>query len=508
MGASVTTTATFECTRGYRQELLERLRAGFAQVPDFSERSSPSSRNTPLPIQEAALLKRSVDGAANRIELAQKSGFISSLHFDRGPKIDLAAVRSSVFVLQGQDHGALGEECQDAAIIDRNEDRILAACADGVGSVPFSDIGSSMMARAFVRHADLFLRAHHGSILDPYLLGRIHAALYLEQHAWTLAAGLSPIEAYNLFLATTLQFAIITPGETLIAGLGDGSVTLQGKTFPVLERSLRQESLRGSRVPPLLAAAYCHETAIPELWKYLSTCVATRTTGDIGPSSEELEAEHIIAQFMEAGAFYVYGYGSTPELLSGGIELTTDGVAYADWNDTLAGSRFPLRALLSVTESEVATELAHLHNLATLDHSYSMDRLNQLLSRFMDALLFPSKNLLQARFYETCREFLKTDPEVVQSLRSLNIRNLSEVFNEARVIRPEFEYAAAAIPTFLLAFAKRLLSKELEARGLSVNQAPPLRDDISVVRCGLEPNGPHSKSKCVGSRGIGPLHPS
>ena len=64
-------------------------------------------------------------------------------------------------------------------------------------------------------------------------------------------------------------------------------------------------------------------------------------------------------------------------------------------------------------------------------------------------------------------------------------QHIADVFNEAREIKPEFEHAAAAIQTLLPGLAKRLLSKELETRGLSVNQAPPLRDDISVVGCRL-----------------------
>ncbi len=473
---------------GYHQEMLDRLRARLAQVPEYDKLRSSIHQNAPLPIQEAELLSRSVMGARRRIELAQESGFISSPRFDRGPRIELAAVRSSVFVLQGQDHAALGEPCQDAAIIDQNEDRILAVCADGVGSVPFSDIGSAWMARAFVHHADSLLGKHNGSILDPHFLGRLHAVLYLEQHAWSSAAGLSPTDAYHLFLATTLQFAIITPSETLMAGLGDGSITLQGQTFPVLERSVRHESLRQSRVPPLLAAAYCHEKAIPELLKGLDPLVAMRSPVEPGPSRDQLEAEHTFGQFKEAEAFYVYGYGSTPQLLSDGIELTTDGVAFADWNSTSPGARFPLRALLSMNEPEEVKALAQLHNLVTLPDHYSIDRLKDSLARWLDAVLHRPKNLLPARFYETCRESLAMDREMEDTLKHYNLLKLAEVFDDGQVIKPGFEHAAAAIQMALLSFAKRFLAGQLGIRGLTVNHAPPLRDDIAVLRCRLHSN--------------------
>jgi hypothetical protein len=470
---------------GYHEELLGNLRVRMAQVSGHGEWRFSGNGYTPLPIGEAELLTRSVDGAAKRIELAQKSGFLSNPCSERGPEIDLSTVHSSVFVLKGQDHHALREDCQDAVIIDQNENRILAVCADGVGSVPFSDIGSTAMVRAFVHHAGSILRTHSGSILDSTFLGRLHAALYLEQHAWTMAAGLSPKDAFNLFLATTLQFAIITPSETLLAGLGDGSVTLHGHTFPALERSFRQEILHTSRVPPLLAAAYCHERAIPELLKDLDTFGARRTTGEPGPTREELEAGHIVAQFTEAGAFYIYGHGSTQQLLSDGIELTTDGVAFTDWNNVSTEARFPLRALLSMTEPEAVTALAQLHNLVTLPDHYSIDRLDDSLARWLKAVLHRSKSLPPTRFYEICRESLTRDREIAQTLKDFGLLNLSELFDEGQVINPGFEHAAPAIRMALLSFAKRFFATQLESRGLTVHHAPPLRDDISVVRCRL-----------------------
>jgi hypothetical protein len=61
----------------------------------------------------------------------------------------------------------------------------------------------------------------------------------------------------------------------------------------------------------------------------------------------------------------------------------------------------PLRALLSMTEPQEVMALARMHNLVTLPDHYTIDRLNDSLPQWLDAVLHHPNSLPPARFYQT-----------------------------------------------------------------------------------------------------------
>ncbi len=465
------------------ERLVELLHSRLQSVPEYVELIGRRTNSAALPIDGTALRDRSIVCASERIQQAQRLGYLRTTKTADPVEADLSSVAASCLVAKGQDHYLLGQPCQDAAGLHQSPGLIIAAVSDGVSSVPFSEIGSEYGTAALVFEASQLLATHVGTILNAQLLGDLHARMYERFHLFAQRAGLSAIAAYNLCLGCTLDFAIITPRETLLAGLGEGRLRVGAQGFSALDRSPRPNALRTSRVPPLLAAAYSNEKTHAREIQTLNEIRSAREQGQFGPSRSELLLEHRIAQCEEAWGFYVYAYEMTSSVLREGIELCSDGIDFA--TSTRADqNQFPIRELIDELGADLTRRVLRLHSLAQAPDCYAINRSDPVRIPIIAEILNDVPSLESTMLREAIQKELANIGSLATAcppeLRNLDCDELTEALADKAREFVKFaevfeEIASRAAHEIIVALTSRT------GGSYSWRSMPAHRDDVSVV---------------------------
>jgi hypothetical protein len=130
--------------------------------------------------------------------------------------------------VQGRDHRARGRNNQDAYTWGEAGGALVAVVADGCGSSPRSETGAQVGARLLrescLRHAASLRKGEAGAWLE----GRRRDVLVRLARAMGGAGGYeAAVQAHFLF---TVQAAVLTPACSLVAGIGDGYLRIDGET--------------------------------------------------------------------------------------------------------------------------------------------------------------------------------------------------------------------------------------------------------------------------------------
>jgi hypothetical protein len=132
----------------------------------------------------------------------------------------------------GREHVRCHRNNQDAVAVGQGDSLLVAAVADGCSSGISSEVGARLAVQWIVRHAPRLLQ-DLGEVEPAALVEAVMDGLlaYLEQ----VGRGICPDpEAWPAtvrdFLLFSLLGAIVGPEWTLVFGLGDGVVSINGQT--------------------------------------------------------------------------------------------------------------------------------------------------------------------------------------------------------------------------------------------------------------------------------------
>ncbi len=297
-------------TTGLRSTIIEKLRGDstFREALEFCEPIAKKSFS-----QEKVYLD-SVKNANDSIIHARALGIIPNGNAAISDSVDLNRIEFQTLKLKGLDHYEHGQPCQDVVVCKRSPQSIIAVVSDGAGAVPLSHLGANLLAQESIKVLSglldgMDLRSKK-SILDPYMLGALHARLLNFIHEINQELEINDFDAYRLFWAATLQLLIITPRETVVLALGDGFIKWQGQYKSIEERMDRSAELRGLNYPPLLAS----QLALRDLLQKQESTPQLRLQKEL---------------FKESKAFSIIAYGPTMQALNTEIILASDGIRFA-----------------------------------------------------------------------------------------------------------------------------------------------------------------------------------
>jgi serine/threonine protein phosphatase PrpC len=131
--------------------------------------------------------------------------------------------------ITGREHVAIGRNNQDAFCWSATPEATVAIVADGCGSGTHSEVGAQIGARILTEA----LRIHAAAFDDGdalHVLERIRQDVLLQIRQLAEAMGGSFRRVVSdYFLFTTLGF-VVAPQRTVVFGIGDGLVSLNGHT--------------------------------------------------------------------------------------------------------------------------------------------------------------------------------------------------------------------------------------------------------------------------------------
>jgi hypothetical protein len=155
------------------------------------------------------------------------------ISFERGcaaapPSISYEAAGGTV---PGRDHRSRGRNNQDAYTWGEAGGALVAVVADGCGSSPGSEVGARvgahLLRESCLRNAASLRAGEAGGWLEARrreVLARLRALARAMGGAGGYAAA---VQAHLLF---TVQAAVLTPACSLVAGIGDGYLRIDGET--------------------------------------------------------------------------------------------------------------------------------------------------------------------------------------------------------------------------------------------------------------------------------------
>lgn len=293
-----------------RSTIIEKLRGDSTFVQALKS-CQPTAKKS---LAQEKLYLESVRCANESILRARCLGIIPSSIGTIRVGVDLNRIEFQTFRLRGLDHHEHQQPCQDIVLCQRSPQSIIAVVSDGAGAVPLSHLGANLLAQESIRILSELLDStdlkQKRTILDPYLMGALHARLLNFMHEINQELEINDFDAYCLFWAATLQILIITPKETLVLALGDGYLKWQGHYTQIEKRIGRSEELCGLNYPPLLASQ-----------------LALNDPDARGRSDTQARLREEL--FNESRAFSVVAYGATKQILSKEIVLATDGLRFA-----------------------------------------------------------------------------------------------------------------------------------------------------------------------------------
>jgi hypothetical protein len=128
-----------------------------------------------------------------------------------------------------------GQNNQDGSTILTYPDNIIAVVTDGCGSQSQSEVGARLGARMLAAAVSARLRQTKGSaqVSDPRFWERVRLDLLarLRVLALELAGDRSLTDTIAEYFLFTAIVTVITPTETVVAGIGDGLVCLNGEEY-------------------------------------------------------------------------------------------------------------------------------------------------------------------------------------------------------------------------------------------------------------------------------------
>jgi hypothetical protein len=137
--------------------------------------------------------------------------------------MDTFAVTAGSIV--GREHVRLHRNNQDGIGIHAGEDLIVAAVTDGCSSGRFSEVGARLGAAWLAHWVPRLYREQVADIGGATATGLCQ---YLARIASGLAASTDVRTVVNEYLLFTFLVALITPEETMVFGMGDGVICLNG----------------------------------------------------------------------------------------------------------------------------------------------------------------------------------------------------------------------------------------------------------------------------------------
>ncbi|MBI2894191.1 MAG: protein phosphatase 2C domain-containing protein [Deltaproteobacteria bacterium] len=120
----------------------------------------------------------------------------------------------------GREHVRLHRNNQDAVAVRAEDDRIVLVVADGCSSAAFSEVGARLGAIWLAAHTPALADRSDEEVMREASDG---LAAYLDR----VLADLGPAPTAELALFTFLV-AILEPGRSIVFGVGDGVVSVNG----------------------------------------------------------------------------------------------------------------------------------------------------------------------------------------------------------------------------------------------------------------------------------------
>ena len=131
----------------------------------------------------------------------------------------------------GREHARLGRNNQDGVALAARGDLLVAVVTDGCSSGKWSEVGARIAARWLVEWTPHYLRPATGASRESELRDLTTGLLrYLVMTGSWLSANeeswMATLQDYFLF---TFLVAVVTPAETLVFGIGDGVLSVNGR---------------------------------------------------------------------------------------------------------------------------------------------------------------------------------------------------------------------------------------------------------------------------------------
>ena len=132
--------------------------------------------------------------------------------------------------VRGTSHIRAGLPCQDSVYsrADLPGGALVAAVADGAGSAPLSDIGSSLAARESVEAARFSMLHTSASVSEGYLRATAHTSVLVARSALHREARRHGRNVRDF--ATTLILVIVADDILATAQIGDGAVVVSDRS--------------------------------------------------------------------------------------------------------------------------------------------------------------------------------------------------------------------------------------------------------------------------------------
>jgi hypothetical protein len=382
--------------------------------------------------------------------------------------VDLTQLSVRTARITGQHHLQKGTPCQDYVVVARDKNSIVAAVCDGVGSVPLAHYGAELHAKEGVRLARDLVATGPQSLIDTKFLAELYVRIYTRLKQITQELNIHPADAANTFLTSTLELLIMTPDETVVLSLGDGYLRWRGELRSIEGRTARFSSPGIVLPPPLLTTALL---------------------ADSGDSSD-LERPMGEALRREAEAFAIVAHGTTGDVLHHPIELTTDGLRFAD---ELARQHpgfqgFPISELLYQMNSGRIYDAGLLYNLVTRLPSRppsDVDDFATAQSIMSDTQIAPEfstliRRVAKATVLADSEQLRARDRQLDSAMQAATARQLLDVLRHpAPAITAEIERLRGGIHEELLASVRAVLADQFNL--VVTPDHVPVWDDLTTL---------------------------
>lgn len=439
--------------------------------PDFRD------ERCALPVSRELLHRRSLRWAEVELRRAQANGTLSRQDPAAQP-VDLSRLQVTAGTVCGFKNFCIGEPNQDAIACCSSKDLFIGVIADGVSKTQFSAVGAALLSAGAARIADELLRTEKLDPLSKEFLGRFHAGLYEEFFEISRKLSLSPAVATYYMLCSTLLIQIITPRDTLILGIGDGSFIannrlVYGTDTCGIDKRLIEDPKTQSSYPPLLTHLVVRDLS------------RERATPQAMPAADSLRNRTLL---RAAKSLHIYHYSPTASALGTPLTMTSDGFEHCADAPSVSSRKASLFPLLRLLDKEAAdneiSALCHLYHLATepLRGQQSPHKVAILAQIFTDSDSCPLPEHLKLfnALVKISRDILRIDSTeppastVQQALRELSPL-LTSVFKGKK--------ASATFEKKAIRAAREIIAPRL---GLNPRSSPVmLYDDLSYIRLTL-----------------------
>lgn len=414
---------------------------------EYQELRRDSLATRPPSLSPSERWDRAIAAAEDEIRRVGGAMELGSKPLVEGGDLDALVVNAGM--IRGQHHALLGVPCQDFVGVTRTPDIIVAAQADGVGSVPCSHFGSELMSLWSQKTALELIRTPRDVGISVELLASLHDRLYERMDDLARATCLSPKAAHALFLAATLKLLIMTQRHTLIVGLDDGILSIGESVYRIEDLVPRNLLHERRKSPPLLSHCFKEDPHIGVWTRRIAEWAKVRGEQGFSPSPAEMAVRYEMALHGEALSLKVIHFGPTLLCADQGLLLGSDG--FIDSRPDLSGRQgIHFSDIDGACGNVPSKTLAVLWNMASIPDYFAIN--DNTVSRTRLLADLPAAE----EFLGRMRAFLGNGREALE----LNDRSIASIAFEA--LRSHSSRLADASPSDLI----------------------PLADDLSWVRVG------------------------